>query len=122
LKRNGEIPAVTIDTRATIGRFASIVNIKGVILAEKRRDDIENAFRPRTVFRRGPSYTTFTVSLGETGIFEADTRNGVRIPPVRSVGLLSGIELSVSIVGIASAVVDTGRFAGLSGGRPVGCN
>ena len=48
-------PAVSIEILATMGRLASIVRIKGVIPVDRINDDIENAFRPRTVFRRGPS-------------------------------------------------------------------
>jgi hypothetical protein len=48
-------PVVIMATRATMGRGASIVRMKGVIVAERTREDIENALIPRTVFLKGPS-------------------------------------------------------------------
>jgi hypothetical protein len=48
-------PAVSMEILATMGRLASIVRMKGVMPVDRINEDIENAFRPRTVFRRGPS-------------------------------------------------------------------
>jgi hypothetical protein len=46
---------VIMATRATMGRGASIVRMKGVIVVERSKEEIENALRPRTVFLSGPS-------------------------------------------------------------------
>jgi hypothetical protein len=50
-----DVPAPTMDTRATIGILASMANMKGVILVDRTRDVIEKSLRPRTVLRKGPS-------------------------------------------------------------------
>lgn len=46
---------VTMATRAIVGRGASSVRMKGVIVRERIKEETENALRPRTVFLRGPS-------------------------------------------------------------------
>jgi len=49
------LPTVTSDTLAAIGKFASMVNIKGVIPVDKTNEEIENALSPRIVFLNGAS-------------------------------------------------------------------
>ena len=61
-----------------MGRLASIVKMKGVTLADRMRDEIENALKPLTAFRNGPSYTTLIVSLAAIVEFEDVVRKGVR--------------------------------------------
>ena len=51
VRGRGFLPAVIMDTLATMGRLASMDRMKGVILVERTRDATLNNFRPRTVLR-----------------------------------------------------------------------
>jgi hypothetical protein len=77
---------VTSETLATMGKFASIVNIKGVIPTESTKEETLKALSPLTVFLNGASYTTLTVSLAATVVLSAVVCSGVRYPASGATG------------------------------------
>jgi hypothetical protein len=103
-----------MDTLATIGKLASIVNMNGVIAVDNINDEIENALRPRTVFLNGPSYTALADSLVDIGPLDEGVRSIVRYTFVSSIGVF------VSRLASVSAAVEAVGALRLNGGRPAG--